>query len=123
MSHAGVVAHGTTPAQCNSSDAVKGGSHASRSRRVALQALPLLRGAPPAALEAAADLFQRHTVTCGEVLALAGRPLERVSILRSGELAALPAGSDAIADAGGAGVVGTQALQVRRTACHRKFGL
>lgn len=83
-----------------------------------LQALPLLCGAPPAALEAAADLFQRQSVTCGEVLALAGRPLDRVSILRAGELAALPAGSDAIAAASGASVVGAQALEVRRTSPH-----
>ena len=85
---------------------------------VSRQALPLLRGAPPAALEAAAALFLRQSVTCGEVLALAGRPLERVIILRSGELAALPAGSDAVADAGGASVVGAQALEARRTTCH-----
>ncbi|KAK9843783.1 hypothetical protein WJX81_006189 [Elliptochloris bilobata] len=77
----------------------------------ALQALPLLRGTTPAALEAAADLFQRQSVACGEVLALAGRPLERVIILRSGELASLPARSDAIVSAGNASVVGGQALQ------------
>ena len=80
-----------------------------------LQALPLLHGAAPAVLVAAAALFQRQSVTCGEVLALAGRPLERVIILRSGELAALPAGRDAITDVGGASVVGTQALEVRCT--------
>jgi len=44
---------------------------------VCAQALPLLRGAPPAALEAAADAFQRQAVACGEVLALAGRPLDK----------------------------------------------
>ncbi len=47
------------------------------SMRPCAQALPLLRGAPPAALEAAADAFQRQAVACGEVLALAGRPLDK----------------------------------------------
>jgi len=71
-----------------------------------------LPGAPAPVLEAAADLFQRQAAACGEVLALAGRPLEQVSILRTGELAALPASSSAITEAGGARVVGAQALQV-----------